>query len=345
MTLGQRTKGGMWCKRCGPVMGVKNTHKVRNTGSLLGELLLPGAALMGSKVEGYVCPSCGSRVHPAWMGRGGQPAGGAGRYNVTCPSCSAALVSPAGDNIKCPECGFRMKVWPLDTQPAPEPSATKDGATTPVAPDRAREQTMFAVILTAVDSARRTETIEVLHDVTIVTRETWQELVDSVPIEVKDDIGRAEANAIKAGLEDVGAAVELRPTSDSEIADSQVARRPATDLVVITHVDPGKKIAVLKIVREATGLPLKEVIKIVETHEAIECADETEAKMLKADLEQAAATIELRASLDDENHDDKETSEITSGLTDELERLAELHRAGGLSDEEFAAAKTKVLGM
>ena len=43
--MGQRTKGGMWCERCGPVMGVKNTHKVRNTGSLLGELLLPGPRL------------------------------------------------------------------------------------------------------------------------------------------------------------------------------------------------------------------------------------------------------------------------------------------------------------
>jgi len=32
------------------------------------------------------------------------------RLNVSCPKCSAALVSPPGNNIRCPKCGFRMKV-------------------------------------------------------------------------------------------------------------------------------------------------------------------------------------------------------------------------------------------
>ena len=32
------------------------------------------------------------------------------------------------------------------------------------------------------------------------------------------------------------------------------------------------------------------------------------------------------------------------GLTDDLERLAELHRSGALSDAEFAAAKARALG-
>ena len=42
------------------------------------------------------------------------------RVNVNCPKCHAALVSPVGDNIKCPFCGFRMRVW--QTTPAPAPS-------------------------------------------------------------------------------------------------------------------------------------------------------------------------------------------------------------------------------
>jgi hypothetical protein len=62
--MGQRTKGNMWCKRCGPVLGVKNTHRVRNTGAVLS-----GAFIFG-KVEGYYCPNCGAKVHPAWMNRG-----------------------------------------------------------------------------------------------------------------------------------------------------------------------------------------------------------------------------------------------------------------------------------
>ena len=74
--MAQYTKGGMWCGRCGSVMGVKNTHKVRNTGSVLGEFLLPGASLLGSKIEGYVCPNCGGRVHRAKPGQQSpQPAG------------------------------------------------------------------------------------------------------------------------------------------------------------------------------------------------------------------------------------------------------------------------------
>ncbi len=59
--MGQRTKGGMWCKHCGRVLGVKNTHRVRNTAALV----LPRALLFG-KVEGYYCPKCGGKVHPAW---------------------------------------------------------------------------------------------------------------------------------------------------------------------------------------------------------------------------------------------------------------------------------------
>ncbi|HLY84301.1 MAG TPA: hypothetical protein VKQ71_15040 [Acidimicrobiales bacterium] len=63
--MGQRTKGNMWCKRDGPVLGVKNTHRIRNTGALVGSVALPGAFIFG-KVEGYYCPKCGEKVRPAW---------------------------------------------------------------------------------------------------------------------------------------------------------------------------------------------------------------------------------------------------------------------------------------
>lgn len=53
----------MWCERDGNVLGIKNTHRVRNTGALLGSVALPGAFLLG-KVEGYYCPKCGAKVHP-----------------------------------------------------------------------------------------------------------------------------------------------------------------------------------------------------------------------------------------------------------------------------------------
>ena len=64
--MGQRTKGSMWCEVDGPVLGVKNTHRIRNTGALAGSIVVPGAFLFG-KVEAYYCPNCGLKVSPAWQ--------------------------------------------------------------------------------------------------------------------------------------------------------------------------------------------------------------------------------------------------------------------------------------
>jgi len=61
--MGQKTKGGMWCPSCQrPVMGVKNTHRVRNAGSVAGVMATGGLSLFAMKSERYVCPICGSRV-------------------------------------------------------------------------------------------------------------------------------------------------------------------------------------------------------------------------------------------------------------------------------------------
>jgi len=61
--MGQKNKGGMWCETCDRrVMGVKNTHRLRNTLSLGTSVATAGVSLFGSKVEGYVCPTCGNKV-------------------------------------------------------------------------------------------------------------------------------------------------------------------------------------------------------------------------------------------------------------------------------------------
>lgn len=61
--MGQKTKGGMWCPACDtPVMGVKNMHRVRNTASVGLAPATAGLSLLGSKAEGYVCPTCGGRT-------------------------------------------------------------------------------------------------------------------------------------------------------------------------------------------------------------------------------------------------------------------------------------------
>jgi len=48
-------------------MGVKNTHRVRNTIGVAGIAGTGGLSLAFTKREGYVCPTCGNTVHPKWM--------------------------------------------------------------------------------------------------------------------------------------------------------------------------------------------------------------------------------------------------------------------------------------
>jgi hypothetical protein len=61
--MGQKMKGGMWCPQCNkPVMGIKNTHRIRNAFSVLAAPATAGASFAGSKVEGYMCPTCGGSV-------------------------------------------------------------------------------------------------------------------------------------------------------------------------------------------------------------------------------------------------------------------------------------------
>lgn len=107
--------------------------------------------------------------------------------------------------------------------------------------------------------------------------------------------------------------------------------------VVIVRVDPRRKLQTIKIVRESTGLPLARAKRIVETHEVIECADEDEAVELRASLEGVGAVIELRG------HEDEHVDTRSGSPVAELEQLAKLHGQGHLTDEEFAAAKAKVL--
>jgi len=69
--MGQRSKGGLWCDRCQrPVLGVKTTHRARNTLSVGGALATGGLSLLGTRVEGYRCPHCGGRARPRNTGIG-----------------------------------------------------------------------------------------------------------------------------------------------------------------------------------------------------------------------------------------------------------------------------------
>jgi hypothetical protein len=64
--MGAKPRGGMWCDYCDqPIVGQKATHRARNT--IAGLLALPttGVSLLGARVEGFHCPTCGSPVRSA----------------------------------------------------------------------------------------------------------------------------------------------------------------------------------------------------------------------------------------------------------------------------------------
>jgi large subunit ribosomal protein L7/L12 len=71
------------------------------------------------------------------------------------------------------------------------------------------EQTEFDVILTAA-GAEKIKVIKVVREITGLGLKEAKDLVDGAPNAVKEGIEKAEAEALKAQLEEVGASVELK---------------------------------------------------------------------------------------------------------------------------------------
>jgi large subunit ribosomal protein L7/L12 len=71
------------------------------------------------------------------------------------------------------------------------------------------EQTEFTVVLNAV-GAEKIKVIKAVREITGLGLKEAKELVDTAPSNVKEGIEKAEAEAIKAQLEEVGAEVVLK---------------------------------------------------------------------------------------------------------------------------------------
>ena len=73
----------------------------------------------------------------------------------------------------------------------------------------AEEQTEFSVVLMGA-GAEKIKVIKVVREITGLGLKEAKDLVDGAPQSVKEGIEKAEAEALKAQLEEVGAAVELK---------------------------------------------------------------------------------------------------------------------------------------
>jgi large subunit ribosomal protein L7/L12 len=71
------------------------------------------------------------------------------------------------------------------------------------------EKTEFDVILTGA-GAQKIQVIKVVREVTGLGLKEAKDVVDSAPKAVKEGISKADAEALKAKLEGVGAAVEVK---------------------------------------------------------------------------------------------------------------------------------------
>ncbi|MFV0518606.1 MAG: 50S ribosomal protein L7/L12 [Aminipila sp.] len=77
------------------------------------------------------------------------------------------------------------------------------------AAEAAEEQTEFTVVLTSA-GAEKIKVIKVVRELTGLGLKEAKELVDGAPSNLKEGIEKAEAEAIKKQLEEVGAAVEFK---------------------------------------------------------------------------------------------------------------------------------------
>ena len=88
---------------------------------------------------------------------------------------------------------------------AAAPAAAAPAAAAP----EVEEQTEFAVILKET-GAKKIQVIKVVRELTGLGLKEAKDLVDAAPSTVKDAVSKAEAQTIKAKLEEQGATVELK---------------------------------------------------------------------------------------------------------------------------------------
>lgn len=94
------------------------------------------------------------------------------------------------------------------TAAAPVAVAAAGGGAAAAAP-AAEEQTEFDVVLNGAGE-KKIQVIKVVRELTGLGLKEAKDLVDGAPKTIKEGVSKDEANAIKAKLEEQGAAVELK---------------------------------------------------------------------------------------------------------------------------------------
>src|SRR5205807_287109 len=108
------------------------------------------------------------------------------------------------ERIRALEETFGVSATAVAAAAAPAGGAAADGAG-----EEAEEQTAFDVVLQAAGE-KKIQVIKVVRAATGLGLKEAKALVDEAPKPVKEGIDRAEADKLKADLEEAGATVELK---------------------------------------------------------------------------------------------------------------------------------------
>ena len=127
-----------------------------------------------------------------------------------------------------------------------------------------------------------------------MSAEKLQGIVDQIK-----DLSLLEASQLVKIMEEtfgVSAAAAAAAPAAAAVAAPVVEEKDEFDVILTGLADPGKKIGVIKVVREITALGLKEAKDLVEgAPKAVkEAAPKDEAEALKKKLTDAGGTVELK---------------------------------------------------
>ena len=129
-----------------------------------------------------------------------------------------------------------------------------------------------------------------------ISSKTLVEVMELVKaMEEKFGVSAAAPVAMAAGPAAAAAAPAEEQTEFTVVLKSAGEKKVEVIKVVLTAVDAAKKVNVIKVVREITGLGLKEAKDLTEAGGNVkEGASKDDAAKFKKDLEAAGATVEVK---------------------------------------------------
>ena len=128
-----------------------------------------------------------------------------------------------------------------------------------------------------------------------------QDKIQTIVDQIKDLTLLEASQLVKAmeetfGVSAAAAAVAAAPAAGAGAAAPAVEEKDEFDVILTGMADPGKKIGIIKVVREITALGLKEAKDLVDgaPKPVKEGAPKDEAEAIKKKLTDAGATVDLK---------------------------------------------------